>query len=265
MRLALLFALLGLVQIVINQADDGSEKQAAKEAGAEDADEFEDDPEPQSSGPAEDPSAEADEVPVEEFDLGMTQDERGVRMRICLFRTMARAQSKRDQLQQSAAEIVKNDPQYNMEQIVNNIVFTWMMQCYINADDSGALEVQLETPLTEEQEVNTFDTRIQGRQQVRYASKRQWALLQQTVEDQSKNERKMQEDTQTRGRGNPLGGGPLGGSSPSTQALYVLVMFGTIFGLCALAVSYLMRGGERTKSRKQEKAEKKLSKKTKAQ
>lgn len=257
----------------------------AAEAAADDDLDLED-LEDESAAPGE--GVGPDGSPVEDFDLGMPEEDRKKRMSACYVHTINRAQHRRTELQQTAEQVVKQHggPEMTPDKAINSIVFSWMMSCYMNIDASGMKEAIVGKAPTQELEQELFAPREDRPQQVPQASRRQWSLLEQVLTEMTKEQAEQQKQQQqqqkssssssgrTGAGGAPApqppaytGGGPLlSGLSGQSQAIYVLVVFGVIFGVSILGVMRLMKSeqeGRSSKNRKAEKAEKKASRKGK--
>lgn len=269
-------ACLALLLAVLGAADgDAAGDEAAKggESGAEgddfDFDDFDSEEDGQEAGGAAQPMQ--DEGPaVEDFDLNMPVEERKERMNACVTHTMNRVRTRGDQLQNTLKEAMTQQPQLSQEQILNTMVFTWMMTCYMSIDGEGIKQATQTQSLSPELEMALFSERADTLQKVRQASRRQWQLIEETLLEHQQHQRQQQQQQQQDSpKKSPGVKVPLSGMSGQSQALYILVVFGVVFGLGAI-VTYRLIGAEkagREKSasgksqKKAEKAEKKLAKK----
>eukprot|EP00928_Gymnodinium_smaydae_P100348 TRINITY_DN9823_c1_g1_i1.p1 TRINITY_DN9823_c1_g1~~TRINITY_DN9823_c1_g1_i1.p1 ORF type:complete len:284 (+),score=106.11 TRINITY_DN9823_c1_g1_i1:184-1035(+) len=216
--------------------------------------------------------------PVDDVDESYSEEKRQNYMSACYSLTMTLVVKRRELLEAKLDEITKQAGM-SREQAANSVVFSWMMQCYLNMDDSrmpgsGAA-------ITEEVAAAALAPRPDVEQQVQSASKRQWSLLESVAIERQKLEQEAHAKAGGASGGSAGGSGggsraspgaavtpPLSGMSSSSQALYVLAVFAVIFGLGALAVMKLSKKAaveERERSskssRKADKAEKKLAKK----
>jgi len=222
------------------------------------------------------------EAEGEEFDLGMPPEDQLKRMQACYVHMMNRIQHRRDQLEAAIQELVQQrSGEVSNDQAANSIVVSWMMQCYMNIDGSSMKEAIHGKAPSPELEQQLFAPRSD---QPKQASQRQWKLLSDVVAEGQKealaNEKRQQQQQQQQqqksstGRSGEApapqppaytGGGPLlSGLSGQSQAIYVLVVFGVIFGLGAIGVMRLMRSEQESRNRlskKQEKSEKRASRK----
>jgi len=233
----------------------------------------------------DDDSAAPAEEKVEDFDLGMPEEDRKKRMSACYIHMMNRVQHRRTELQQTVEQLMKEHghrEDFTQDKAVNSIAFSWMMSCYMNVDATGMREAILGKAASQELEQELF-TPQQDRQQVPTASQRQWELLQQVLADSEKDRQQQQKTQQQQQKSSSgqsggsttpppqqagyMGGGPLlSGLSGQSQAIYILVVFGAIFGAGILGVMRLMKSeeeGRSSKNKKAEKAEKKNSRKGK--
>lgn len=203
--------------------------------------------------------AEEEAPAVEDFDLGMSEDTQKARMQLCMYRMVERMQEQKDHVANTAKEIASQQPGVDEQQVMNNIMFTWMMQCYISIEKVGLLEVPPSTPLTASEQAQLFDSRA-GPQDVQKTSKRQWTLLQ-TVLTESQ---KQQDNAQQQQRGAPRRGFEPPVPSSSSSAYWALLAFAFLFGLVAFAVMVLIRSQnskqEKLMSKRAEKEAKKLRK-----
>jgi len=263
--LALLFALaiFGTARSEGEDADDGDL----------DLEDLEDSSAPEGEGQA-----------VEDFDLGMPEEDRKKRMSACYTHMVNRVQHRRTELQQTVEQLMKDHgdkEDFTQDKAINSIVFSWMMSCYMNIDATGMKEAITGKMPSQELEGELFNPKT-GRQQVPQASQRQWQMLQQVLTESAESQAKQQrQSSSSAGRSSSgsttpppqqpsySGGGPLlSNLSGQSQAIYVLAVFGTIFGIAALGVMRLMRseqeGREKSaKNKKADKAEKKASRKSK--
>lgn len=272
------FACLALLLAVLGAADgDAAGDEAAKggESGA-DSDDFDfDDLDSEEGGQEAGGEAQPmqDEASaVEDFDLGMPEEDRKQRMNSCFYYTMNRVRTRGEQLQATLKEAMSQQPQLSQEQILNTMVFTWMMTCYMNIDSDGIRQATQTQQLTQELEVALFSEREDTPQQIRQASRRQWQLIEETLMERQQ-EQKQQQQQQHQDSPKKKSSGaklPLTGMSGQSQVLYILVVFGVVFGLGAIVTYRLINaekaGREKPTSsaksqKKADKAEKKLAKK----
>jgi len=202
--------------------------------------------------------------PVDDFDLDMPEEERKTRMRACLAHTMSRAQAYQEQLQAAVKQMVEENrgAQMTPEQAANSIVFSWMISCYMNIEDDGIKAAVSGTPLPPEAEQDLFSHHPERGQQANQASQRQWQLLESVLLEHkaSQPQRDPQRDPRVDPRAQAAAGSSMSGQ---TGALYILVVFGVIFGAGAIGVLRLMRSEAKDKEKEKDKpskAEKKLEK-----
>jgi hypothetical protein len=228
-------------------------------------DEFSDDNNGPASGgpPGMDPGMEQ---PVDDFDLTMPEEDRKKRMLACYVHMMNRLHHRKDQMEQIAKEVIEQRPQMSREQALNTVAVSWMMACYHNVDADGMKQaIPGKAPAPElEQRLFAPPARMQQ------GSERQWRLLEEVAQEaqqqaardapfqqqqQQKQQQQQQYSTPPRSDAGPL---PTASFGRQSQVIYVLVVFGTIFGLGAAFVMRLSKKetGKGTKD-KASKAEKK--------
>lgn len=193
--------------------------------------------------------------PVEDFDLGIPEEDRRKMMASCWKHTINRVQLRKSELDAAIEQMVaaRKESGMSSDQAMNTMLYGWMMACYMNIDGDGTRKV---TPSdTQALESDIFSQRSDRPQQVNQASQRQWELLESTIKEQ-------QQSTGGSSRSSPTGEGFSGQGGSTT---YVLVVFAVIFGLGGLVVLKLVRADQSVQAekdaKKAEKAEKKLSKK----
>lgn len=196
--------------------------------------------------------------PVEDFDLGIPEEDRRKMMASCWQHTLNRVQLRGEELKAAVEQMVaaRREQGLSSDQAMNTLLFGWMMACYMNIDGDGVRKV---TPSdTQSLENDIFGQRSDRPQQVNQASRRQWQLLESIIKEQQ--ERAGSSSSSPMGSAGP----PAGGQGSFT---YVLVVFAVLFGLGALVVLKLVRADQSVQAEKEakkaEKAEKKLSKKAK--
>jgi len=213
---------------------------------------------------------------VEDFDLGMPEEDRRKRMKACLIHTTNRVQLRRDMLEQTIRDMVE---QHNMkqEQAINALLVTWQMSCYMNIRSGAVSEARRGGSMSEELEQELFSQRSDW-QNVQQASQRQWKLLESVLAEMQKEAGPAGLGSQPDARASPGAAGAAGAAGAGaarpapdqSQWIYVLLVFGVFFGTGALVISRLRLLGkkeetERERSsksqRKAEKAEKKLARK----
>lgn len=225
--------------------------------------------------------------PVEDFDLSIPMADRQKRMNACFGYTQGRIQFRKDGMKDAIQGMVE---QHKMkeEQAMNALVFTWMMTCYMNIDEAHIQEGGNNLPgkpieVTDGNEQELFEQRPDSTQTAQQASQVQWELLKETVQKgvpQQPQQRQSQQQSQWKqeskpGRGQqqqqqrPSPADPLGGAMAGPNGfLYILVMFGIIFGIVGLALCYLLKveGNQKEEKgaknqKKAEKEERKIAKK----
>merc|ERR1712190_3714 len=77
--------------------------------------------------------------PVDDFDLGMPEEDRKKQMNACFIHTVTRMQSNREEVERTVQEIVQSQQsqQLTQQQAINSLMFSWMMTCYMNIDANG--------------------------------------------------------------------------------------------------------------------------------
>jgi len=232
--------------------------QAVQAAEDADLDDFDDD---DLDGPSDAPPGGGAAAEFQEdFDLDMPEEKRLLRMRACFAYSLARVQVHQEPLQQAIAGMVEHQGM-SEDQAANTIVFTWVMTCYMNADDSTIEAASHNVVLEQDQEEALF-TPHEGKQTPSSASKRQWDLLGKVVNENKEARERQQKQQQPPGASqarSPVDV-PGAGMSGTNGALYMIIVFGVIFGAGILGVLRLMKSEEEG-SKKKVKAEKKSSRK----
>lgn len=266
--LALLFVVLSYAQNDAAADDVTSDTKSADDATDDfNFDDLEDDEAPELGGDDEQSqSAMGGQEMVEDFDLGMPEEDQKAQMNACFFHTMNRVRARRDQLEATVKEMTANQQsQMSPEQALNTLIFSWMMSCYMNIDAAGMKQASSGQSASPELEQDLFSQRTDRPQQVHQASRRQWQLLESVLMEQQKQQdpRGASEGAGARSSGSV----PLSGLSGQSQFLYIFVVFGIVFGLGFIALFRLIQHEKtgRDKSsksqKKADKAEKKLAKK----
>jgi hypothetical protein len=192
--------------------------------------------------------------PVEDFDLGIPEEDRRKMMASCWLHTINRVQLRKTELDAAIEQMVaaRRESGMSSDQAMNTMLYGWMMACYLNIDGDGVRKVTQSD--TQAMESDIFGQRGDRPQQVSQASQRQWELLETTIKEQQSGGSSSS---------STMGSGASGGTGGS--ATYALVVFAVIFGLGALVVLKLVRADQSVQAEKDakraEKAEKKLSKK----
>lgn len=207
--------------------------------------------------------------PVEDFDLGMPQEDRKKRMSACFGYTLGRLQSKQEEMTEMVKGIMEHH-KMKQDQAMNSLLMTWMMSCYMNVEEDAVKSASGKSlgtpmPLSEEEDSEMFAHQKQGAPQtVQQASQAQWGLLESILkEHQLKNPQGAQGP-----RGQPQMAAPGSSMDSQTGMIYVLVVFGVLFGAGVIAVSKLTQmanGKDKDRSgrsqKKKESAERKMAKK----
>lgn len=203
---------------------------------------------------------------VEDFDLTMPEEDRRKQMEACFGFATARVEMRSEELQAAVKENMERHS-VSLEQAINSIVFSWMMSCYMNINPEDIREAG--KPISEAEEARLFTPNPKKTQQVHQASQRQWELLQSVLMDQTKKkqeEQKEQRKAQQKSSAIPEATPPIQmASGPPSQTgwLYVLVVFGMLFGLGALGVARLVKSEKDEANARQKKKEEKEAKKGK--
>jgi len=208
-----------------------------------------------------------------DFDLGMPEDDRKKAMKACLEYARSRMDTRRSHLDDMLKALTEANGM-KPEQALNTVVFSWIMGCYMNIDQRGVDEGVPGVALTEENEAKLFGERPDRPQKVAQASPRQWKLLEEILseaQEQAKAKRSSQQSkpkSPKKPKASKSDSKGIFGMSGSTQAIYMVLVLGFIFGLGTLAVARLRRdetSEERERSarsaKKAEKEAKKLAKK----
>lgn len=208
---------------------------------------------------------------VDDFDLGMPETDRKKQMEACLIHTTNRVQARREQMEQTIKEIMSSPQGQQMEQnqAMNTLMFSWMMTCYLNIDRENVKQAVKTGEISDEVEQEIFAPKADRPQQVNSASARQWELLQSVLRDEEIKHREMQDtlkktarEQQQRQQQQSMPQAPprvdvIGsGMSGQSQALYVLGVFGTLFGLGACAVMKLSKDENAARDKRSGKAKK---------
>lgn len=246
-----------LLLAALSAADDVSEGAAADDIdddGDFDLDDDLDDDDAGSPPPVE----------VEDFDLGLPEEDRQRMMASCFHHSVNRLGLKKDEIQTMVKEMV-NRPGSDMSetQALNTLLFSWMMACYMNVKVDSVSKVTAQD--TKEMESSLFDQRPGSPQHPNQASRRQWKLLEEVVTEMRKHNPGGVRPPGTGGPGEEESPVPPGAGS--FGSMYALIVFAVIFGLGAIVVLKLVRAGSRVQSerdaKRAEKAEKKLARKKK--
>jgi hypothetical protein len=223
--------------------------------------------------------------PAEDFDLGMPEEDRKKRMGACFQYTVSRAQGKQELMQQTVQEMSQTHGM-TPEKAMNAMVFTWMMQCYMNIDESQVAEASRHAPGTpvairEELDQELFNQQqSQQKQNVQTASPRQWKLLEAILTEHQAKNPNPNAQSGAGARRNPRSQAPPRQAAPVREPsmfsghngiIFMVIVFGVIFGFSALAIGKLAqkqnsKNGDRdyrsSKSmKKAEKEERKMAKK----
>mmetsp|Transcript_55264 Transcript_55264/g.131764 ORF Transcript_55264/g.131764 Transcript_55264/m.131764 type:complete len:265 (-) Transcript_55264:130-924(-) len=200
--------------------------------------------------------------PVEDFDLSMPDTDRKRRMKACVMLSSIRAQLRSAELA-SAVEDIMSRMSVQKTQAENYVMFPWMMSCYMNVDEPMVQKtVRQDRDLSEmssELEAEIFNPREDRPQQVRQASKRQWTLLQEVLQDYAQSV----QGEQSSGRPRRAESDFISDAGTAGGATTALIFFAVLFGLVGLVVLRLARAekegaskGAAGSSRKERKAEK---------
>lgn len=224
----------------------------------------------------EDPGEGEAAAPVEDFDKDMPEADQHRRMTGCFKYTVRRTALRKDWLETTVTEMVANPEQeLTKEQAVNTIVFSWMMTCYLNiVDEYVDSTTSIQEELTTDEERVAFTPNPERNQQVKQASSRQWELLKTTLTEEGKKQGVVKDPqakkdtsgfTQSTSYQNkpsmPQVTKTVKAEEPkpkkSSGILYVMLLFGGIFGLILLGVQRLSKAEEEVKTKKDRKADKK--------
>lgn len=196
-------------------------------------------------------------APVEDFDIGMPEDERILRMKICMSTTGKSFEGNQDAMAERVQEMMRRQPDMKAEQAINTIFFSMTMTCYMNIEEEDVAKVATGGAISEESLGKVFSHRIDRPQQVHQASKRQWELLQKVLESQAQGQEGSRQGQRS---GRQADSRPPKETSSSTQVVFLVVVFATILGVGALAVILLQKAesaGEKNKAPRKEKEKKK--------
>lgn len=221
----------------------------------------------------EDLDDEAEEVgsdeaatPMDEFDLSMPETDRKVRMEACFKHAMGRVAKRKDEVQQAIEQATQSDQQMTADQAFQSIVISSMIACYMNI--SPELVMSAGADLSDQDEAMVFNPT-----NVQHASKRQWDLLQAViVEENQKAKAKVAAQQQSARQQKPPAqkkaeapsvSAPSAGYSPGSQWMYVLIVFGMLFGFGFLGIARLMKSEQDVQNAKQRRREERDAKKGK--
>lgn len=226
---------------------------AAEEAEASDDDEgdFGFDENGESFDRETSPGGGAEEAP--DFDEGLPEAERAARLRACVL--LASNRLREPEGKEAARHIMNTfveERGVETDQAKELLLYSWIMTCYMNSDESTVAKAVV--PYSQDIEREVFSQRPDRKRQAQTASTRQWQLLQSTLladeEELRRQERRQQrpEQRQTSG-GAGAGGGsqasdgeaPLADKSLVPRFLLMLLLLLLVFGVAILAVMNLMR------------------------
>jgi hypothetical protein len=183
--------------------------------------------------------------PVEDFDLGLTAPEQKARMASCYQFTLMRSQARKEKLMEASQEIAQQHG-VSVEQGQNQLLYHWMLSCYMSIEPHHIQKGAAGTPITEELEQELFGPSRHHKQTAMTASRRQHALLESTIKE-------VQEAAQRQG-------GPGGPQQPayvdnsmlsgSNGVIFMLIIFAVIFGGGALIVLKLNQVSDKERSKK---------------
>jgi len=238
--------------------------------GSDDDLDLEDDFEDNDPSPNPGPMGGAPEV--EDFDLGMDETDKSNRMGSCFSYTMGRLQVRRDMMQKHAQEMMEQHG-VKQNQAMTAVISSWMMACYMNIEEDQVTQA-IGTPfgqpiaVSKEREDGMFAHHPAAKQTAQQASRKQWSLLETTLNENSKNMPQGPGADQKSRPGGPQAE-PLGMHMDSgTGFIYMMAVFVVLFGLGAIVVMRLSQkeqGNDKDRGsksqRKAEKAERQAAKK----
>jgi hypothetical protein len=223
-----------------------------------------------------------DREPVEEFDKDMAAEDQNGRMKSCFDSGVGRLQANIENVKETVQQIISQQPNMDKDRALNTILFSWVMACYMNIEDTELKALQNGGSLSEEQQSAVFSPEQRpGRTQfLRQATQRQWGLLETQVkkhqDEMSKQQKQRQSSSQSGSQSYQSGPGQQPQQQQKQEASsfglgYVLLALAGVFGIIGLAVTKLLKnedGGSSRREkyssksqRKAEQAEKKQNKK----
>lgn len=240
----------------------------AAEEGGEASDDFdldidldqEDADAPGSASVAEPEEAGAD------VDFGTVPPEEQNRLSTCFVHTLNRHEARPALLPQLVSQMMKDTVSH--DQVVNVVLESWMMACYLGIKDEDVGKARRGDPMTEDMERELF---LSARPQD--ATELKWKLLQSFLAQLNKEQgpQRVNLNVQPEAAQAIPRTDPTGRPKDTGNWMYMIVVFGAIFGIAGLGILFVGRLGrkdresEKEKSaksqRKAEKAEKKLARK----
>mmetsp|Transcript_39222 Transcript_39222/g.73145 ORF Transcript_39222/g.73145 Transcript_39222/m.73145 type:complete len:261 (+) Transcript_39222:67-849(+) len=194
----------------------------------------------------------------EDFDKDMPEEDRTMRMKICLAGAMARLHSNQEMVGQLAAQLAERGG-LSKEQAMNSIFYTWMITCYKNIPDADAKAAASgDSSVLKDAQLYEPPTR---------ASTRQWNLLESVLKEHMQMQQdamQKQEQQKAQSQSRPSGGQQAPQEAPSPgggSKLYMLLALGLVFGVIALAIMLLQQKERNERNEREKKKDKKASKK----
>mmetsp|Transcript_76990 Transcript_76990/g.106958 ORF Transcript_76990/g.106958 Transcript_76990/m.106958 type:complete len:263 (+) Transcript_76990:93-881(+) len=204
--------------------------------------------------------ASAGEPEADDFDKDMPEEDRTMRMKICLAGAMARLHTHSEEVSQLAAQLAERG--LNKQQAMNSIFYTWMITCYVKIPDADA-KAAADGNSDVLKDAQLYEPPAK-------ASNRQWSLLetvlkehvemqQEALKKQEEKKKAQSQSQQSRNAGQMPQEPPAPGGSGSK--LCMLVALGFIFGVIGLGIMLLMQKERSERNEKDRKKDKKASKK----
>ncbi|CAJ1344503.1 unnamed protein product [Effrenium voratum] len=209
----------------------------------------------------EDEGEEAGGAPAEDFDKDMPEEDRSLRMKVCLGGAMQRLHSNAEAVSKLASQLVEQQPGMSKDQATNSIFFTWMMTCYMNIPEETVKSGDADSL----KDARLFEPNPAAAQSSQSASRKQWALLEDVLKEHMEKQQEMLKSRQAEGQKQKESSGqsqppvqepPAGGSK-----LYMLLALGFIFGIMGLGTMLLVQKEKQEKEEKEKKKDKKAKKK----
>jgi len=214
---------------------------------------------------------------VEDFDASLTEVQQKERMKACFLYTMRRAKVRGPQLQDAVKEMMaQKEQEMTQEQAINTIIFSWMMTCYMNIEETNMKTAYTADALEEAVEAEVFMPKPENAQQINQASQRQWKLLENVLleetgkhaKDKMPEQQQQQQQSSSQSYESTPGGASTEAPKQKFGMMYVLCAFGAVFGLSAFIITRLNGNTEKPEKersskslKKEEKAKRELARK----
>ncbi|CAE7472456.1 Mettl7b [Symbiodinium natans] len=203
-----------------------------------------------------DGASEGGEPEADDFDKDMPEEDRTMRMKICLAGAMARLHTHSEEVSQLAAQLAERG--LNKQQAMNSIFYTWMITCYVKIPDADA-KAAADGNSDVLKDAQLYEPPAK-------ASNRQWALLETVLKEHvEKQQEAMKKQEQQKAQGQSQQSRPGAGQAPqeehpspgSGSKLYMLLALGFIFGIIGLGIMLLMQKEQSERNERDRKKDKK--------